>query len=254
MTSLKDRVAIVTGGARGIGAAVTKKLAELGACVVAADNDINHTSPSSWGTAPLNTERCLLLLADVADRYECHRLQQETIEAFGRLDILVNCAGGPLGIYKTFESMDEADYQRVLDVNLKASFFMSQAATPQLKRTGNGRIVNFASELGILGSATMIAYATSKGGVIALTRSLARALAPSITVNAIAPGPVLTQRLMDEDWFRDEVSRSREIDKVPLGAFSTPEQVANTVAFLVGAGGSQYTGQTFNINGGLVMV
>ena len=254
MSELVGRVAVVTGGAGGIGAAVCSRLAQLGADVVLADIDMTDVGKSIADEIRRYGRYCLLVPVDVVFREECHRLVRETVEALGRLDVLVNCAGGPLGVYQPFESISEEDFRNVVDVNLKGTFFMSQVAAPMMRLTGGGRIVNFASELAILGTDRLVAYATSKGGVIALTRSLARVLAPTITVNAIAPGPVLTDRVMGEVWFRDDATRYREMAKVPLGRFVSPEEVADTVAFLVGPAGSPYTGQTFNVNGGIVMV
>lgn len=251
MGSLHGMRALVTGGARGIGAAICVELAGEGAHV--AVNDLPSESDGGSRVVSrmleLGVDACLVP-GDLESVEECYRVVIETTRNLGGLDILVNNAGGPFG-QVSFEEMTEGQYDTVLAVNLKASFFMSQAAAPHLRRSARGRIVNLASEVFFVGHELMAAYAASKGGIIGLTRSLARALAPSVTVNAVAPGPITTARLMEEPWFRE--TGEMHLARIPLGRWGTPQDVARAVVFLVGPGGDWITGEVLSINGGVVM-
>lgn len=164
--------------------------------------------------------------------------------------MLVNNVGGPLD-HVPFESVTEQLYDDVLNLNLKSAFFVSQAVAPHLRASGRGRIVNLASELFLLGNPSMVPYVAAKGGIIGLTRSLALALAPSVTVNAVAPGPTATERLMQEPWFEER--GAEELARIPLARWGDPDDVAQAVRFLVGGSGNWITGEILNVNGGIVM-
>jgi NAD(P)-dependent dehydrogenase (short-subunit alcohol dehydrogenase family) len=189
--------------------------------------------------------------ADLTSVEDCRRAVASAVEFLGGLDVLVNNAGGNLGIYATFEELTEDQFDRIVALNLKSAFFVSQAAIQHLRDRPGGRIVNLASELVWVGYELMPAYVAAKGAVVSLTRSMARAAAPEVTVNAIAPGPTATERFKRGKWYREEKER-READ-IPLGRFGEPEDVARFIVSLAGETGDWCTGQTFHVNGGVVM-
>jgi NAD(P)-dependent dehydrogenase (short-subunit alcohol dehydrogenase family) len=248
MQELAGTVALVTGGARGIGAAVARLLAEEGADVAIADARPGDEAEALASRIISSGRRCVVLTTDVADVRQCELAVADVVESLGRLDIVVNNAGGAFGDYTTFEDVSEAQFDRIIDVNLKGTFFVSKFAVPHLRAGGRGRIINISSELVYIGYELTSAYTAAKGGVVALTKSMARALAPDIRVNAVAPGPTATERFKTERWYTEE----RRAD-IPLGRFGEPEDVARSVVFLAGQGGDHYTGQTLDVNGGFVM-
>ena len=238
--------ALVTGGAQGIGAAVCTALIQAGAKVA-----VNDLPAMVEGVRQAGDEgNAVWIPGDLSDVEECRRVVAVAVEELGGLDVLVNNAGGPLG-HVPFEETTEEHFDRVVDVNLKSAFFVSQAAAPHLRSSGRGRIVNLASELFHLGHPEMAPYVSAKGGIVGLTRSLALALAPSVTVNAVAPGPTATERLKAERWFREEADQ-RVLD-VPLGRWGAPDDVAGAVCFLAGPDAGWITGEILNVNGGIVM-
>jgi 3-oxoacyl-[acyl-carrier protein] reductase len=251
MSSEAGLRALVSGGGRGIGAAVCEALAEQGARV--AINDL----PSASEEAQRVLARCsasgkgpVWVPGDLTSVGECRRVVAEAADQLGGLDVLINNAGGPFG-QVPFDKTTEEHFDKVVDVNLKAAFFLSQAAAPHLQRSGHGRIVNLASEIFFLGHPEMAAYAAAKGGIVGLTRSLALALAPSIRVNAVAPGPTATERLMGERWFRE--AGGEQLARVPLGRWGDPQDVARAVCFVAGPDADWITGEVLNVNGGIVM-
>lgn len=238
---------LVTGGAHGIGAAICHALASDGAQV--AVNDLPHVCEARDESDGGRTDY-LWVPGDLTIVDECRRVVESAVEGLGGLDVLVNNAGGPLD-HVPFEHVTEEHFDNVLDLNFRSAFFVSQAAAPYLRASGNGRIVNLASELFFLGNPSTVPYVAAKGAVIGLTRSLARALAPSVTVNAVAPGPTATERLKREEWFRER--GDEELARVPLGRWGEPQDVARAVRFLVGEDAGWMTGEVLNVNGGIVM-
>ena len=248
---LHGRVALVTGGARGIGLASALELARLGADIAIADIRLEDAAEdASARVRALGRDVCVIE-ADVGRVEECRSLVAGAVAHFTALDVLVNNAGGGLGLYEEFEAVTEENYDRVLNVNLKGAFFTAQAAVPHLRARPGARIINLASDLAFLGLARKIAYSASKGGVVSMTRALARALAPDITVNAVAPGATTTERFNAEH--PDPVERAAEEAQIPLGRFGEPSEIARVIGFLAGPGGDFCTGQIFNVNGGVVM-
>lgn len=237
MGKLDGKIAIVTGASRGIGAAIVKRLADEGAQVVACARSIE----SCAGAA-------LCLKVDVSDSAEVDACVKTTVEKFGKVDILVNNAG----ITKDglLMRMSDDDWNLVLDINLKGTFLFTRAVTrPMMKnRATGGSIVNISSVVGITGNAGQANYAASKGGIIALTKTVAKELGSrNIRCNAIAPGFIESKMT---EGLPDAVKRSC-MDSTSLKRFGRPEDVANAVAWLCGADASYVTGQVIGVNGGM---
>ncbi len=242
------RVALVTGAGRGIGAAIAQALARAGAAVGVADID----GPAAQATARQIADagcQALALTMDVTDRTSI-RQAIETVQArWERIDILVNNAG--ICPRRPFEEIDEAEWDRVLAVNLKGAFLCTQAVVPGMRERRFGRVINIASSAGKIGGLMVGAhYAASKGGLIALTFTLARIYAPyGITVNAIAPGPVDSP--MTEQWPSQVLDDLRS--RIPLKRLGRPTDVASAVTFLASDAADFITGEVLDVNGGLLM-
>ncbi len=240
---LQDRVAIITGGARGIGRAIGQAFAAEGACAVLVDLD-----PAVVEAAKA-LPQALGMQLDVSDETLVRAAVVQVLERFGKIDILVNNAGVcPL---TTFESISRAEWDRVLTVNLTGAFVCSQAVAPAMKKAGYGRIINLSSVAGKMGGVMVGAhYAASKAGLLGLTWSLARIYAPfGITANAIAPATVETE--MTRDWPQDALDRLRQ--SIPLGRLARVGDVAAAAVFLASEEASFITGEVLDVNGGFLM-
>lgn len=241
--TLKGKVAIVTGASRGIGAAIVRKLAAEGATVVAVARSIE----SCEGAA-------LCRKVDVSSSADVDACVKEALEKFGRIDVLVNNAG----VTKDglLMRMSDADWDLVVDVNLKGTFLFTRAvARPMMKNRGadgapcGGSIVNITSVVGITGNAGQANYTASKGGVIALTKTVAKELGSrKVRCNAVAPGFIVSAMT---DQLPDELKR-QYAESIPLKRFGTGEDIANCVAWLAGDESSYVTGQIISVNGGMV--
>jgi 3-oxoacyl-[acyl-carrier protein] reductase len=243
--SLAGHTALVTGAARGIGLAIANSLAGRGASVALLDVDPATLRES----ARLVGKETLPIEADVSQPDDAQRAVETTVAHFGCLDILVNNAGiCPL---TPPNEITEAEWDRVLAVNLKGAFLCIQAAMPVLRERGWGRVINIASLAGEMGGiAVGVHYAASKAGILGLTKSFARHLAPhGITVNAVAPGTAETD--LTAAW--PESIRQDLKAQIPLGRFIRPEEVGGTVAFLCSTAADTITGATIDVNAGLLM-
>jgi 3-oxoacyl-[acyl-carrier protein] reductase len=246
MDELAGRIAFVTGAARGIGLAIAEALARRGASTVLIDIDITKLASATQSIG----ERALAIKADVSRPDEVQRAIQRTTQHFGALNILVNNAG--ICPMSDFADITEAEWDRVLAINLKGVFLCCQAALPYLRKSGRqGRIVNVASVAGQMGGVAVGAhYAASKAGLIGLSKSLARLLAADgVTVNCLAPGTAATDLIAD--WSEETQARLRA--QIPLGRFAQPEEIAEAVCFLVSDRAAFITGATLDINGGLYL-
>lgn len=246
MDELAGRIAFVTGAARGIGLAVAEALAGRGASVAMLDVDITNLT----STAQSVGVRALAIEADVSRPDEVQRAIRQAVEHFGGLNILVNNAG--ICPMSDIADITEAEWDRVLAINLKGAFLCCQAALPYLRKSGRqGRIVNIASVAAQMGGVAVGAhYAASKAGLIGLGKSLARLLAADgVTVNCLAPGTAATDLIAD--WSEETKGRLRA--QIPLGRFAQPEEIAEAVCFLASDQAGFITGATLDVNGGLYL-
>jgi len=259
---LKRRVAFVTGGTRGIGAAICRSLASQGAVLAAgyAGNDdaagkFRDRFASTYGT------EVSIHKGNVGDANDCRRTIEEVIATHGRLDILVNNAG--ITIDKTVLKLSDEDWFKVLNVNLSGAFFLSQAALRHMAERGSGRIVNVSSVIGEMGNIGQANYAASKSGLFGLTKTLAREAAfllaragkltdpdgVGLTVNTVTPGFIATEML---EHIPTKVLE-KIVGQIPLGRLGKPEEVARVVHFLAADASGYITGQVWGVNGGLDM-
>ena len=245
---LAGKVAIITGGSRGIGRAITQELAQRGACVV-----VNYQRSAEAAEAVVSAitragGQALAVQADVGDYEQAARLVQTALDAYGQVDILVNNAGTTRD--QLLITMREADWDDVLRTNLKSLFNCCKAVARPMVKRHYGRIINISSVSGIAGQGGQTNYAASKAGVIGFTKSLAKELGPrSITVNAVAPGFVTTDLIAD----LPEELKQRAIEATPLRRLGTPTEVAYAVAFLASDEAAFITGEVLTVDGGLVM-
>jgi 3-oxoacyl-[acyl-carrier protein] reductase len=245
---LDGKVAIVTGGSRGIGAEVGARLAEDGAGVVVSGRDGERLQRTvrDWeaqGRAVLG------VVADATSREDCERLVSTAREHFGRIDVLVNNAGATHD--QLLVRMKDEDWDRVIEVNLRSAFLMTRAVSKALVRQkGGGRVINITSTAGAMGNAGQVNYSAAKAGLIGFTKAAARELAHwSILVNAVAPGLIET----DMTATLSAAAREALLAQVPLKRSGTAREVAEMVRFLAGDGATYVTGQVFHVNGGLYM-
>lgn len=248
--SLRGRVALVTGGSRGIGRVTVQRLAELGADVVVNYARDEQAAAETVREAVEHGVKALAVRADVSVLEEAARLVRVTLEEFGRLDILVCNAGIWEGA--PVEEISEELWDRVLEINLKGTWTICRAAVPVMKRQASGRIVIVSSTAGQRGEAHFSNYAASKGGQISFTKSLATELAGhGITVNAVAPGWVDTE--MNAEAFADESYRQAIERTIPLGRLASADDVARPIVFLCTDWARHITGEVLNVNGGSVL-
>jgi NAD(P)-dependent dehydrogenase (short-subunit alcohol dehydrogenase family) len=259
---VQGRVALVTGGTRGIGAAICHELADQGAHVAA--GYWRHHEPAEkflqTMTADYPGQRITVHHGNIGDADDCRRVLDEAVRQHGRVDILVNNAG--ITIDRTVAKMTDEDWQKVIAVNLSGAFFMAQAAVEHMIEQGSGRIINVSSVIGETGNIGQVNYAASKSGLFGLTKSLAReaifqlsrAGRPvgdgiGLTVNAVTPGFIATDMLATiPDKVLDRIR-----GQIPVGRLGAPEEVARVVCFLAADESSYVTGQIWAVNGGLDM-
>ncbi|MFC1955520.1 3-oxoacyl-[acyl-carrier-protein] reductase [Chloroflexota bacterium] len=243
---LSNKVAIVTGSARGIGQTIALKLAGVGATVVV--NDIGEVQPLENLAEEIRAmnRQSLAVIADVSSSAEVTRLVDTAASAYGSVDILVNNAG--ITRDQLVLRMSDEDWDKVLTVNLKSAFLCTRAALRHMVKQRWGRIISISSIAGLVGNAGQANYASAKAGIIGFTKTIAKEVASrGITANAIAPGVIETQMTQQ----LDEKQRQELKQHIPLGYFGSPQDVAEAVAFLASEEARYITGQVLGVDGGM---
>lgn len=249
MGKLEGRVAVVTGGASGIGAGIAVAFAREGADVIVADRVGEADASLVLNGIARHGQQGVFIRTDVADETSVAALAATAAARFGAVDILVNNAG--IFSESLVENMSISEWDRVLGTNLRGTFLCTRAFLNPMLERGFGRIINIASQLGQIGGGSVAHYSASKAGIIGFTKALAREVASrGVLVNAIAPGPIETPLLESETqkW------RSAKLAELPIGRFGTVDEVTPTAVLLASADGSYYVGQTLGPNGGDVML
>lgn len=243
MSSLQDRVAIVTGGAQGIGRAIAEKLASEGATVVIADVQAAHGVANGIGGLAVDV--------DVSEPAACEGMSQAVLDAYGRIDVLVNNAGIYTSLVPTpFEELDIDEWKRVFDVNVLGMYLATRAVTPHMRAAGYGRIINMASGTPFKGVPFLLHYVSSKGAVVAMTKALAKELgADNILVNTVAPGFTMSDGVLANDLQIAKLQESSVKARV-LVRDQYPEDIVGAVAFFAGDGAAFITGQALVVDGG----
>lgn len=247
MFSLKDQVAIVTGGASGIGRSTAQLLALQGAKVVVSDRDF-QAATCVVDALRSNGHEALSVPLEVTDPSQSIDMVEKTLKTYGRLDILVHSAG--VGVERRFLEMAPEEWRRILDIDLSGTFYCCQAAARAMASSGYGRIIVLSSTAGIRGGTGRAAYGSAKGGVIAMTKVMAVELAEfGITVNALAPGAIETELVKR---MHDAETRRAYLSSIPMDRYGTPEEVASAAVFLASTESGYITGHTLTIDGGFV--
>lgn len=242
---MKGKVVAITGAGRGIGLATARRFARNGAFLALNDLSVGEGFKEVVGEARTGGGEALLIEADVGRPEEARRFVEEAGRRFGGIDVLVNNAG-ILRSTPTHEVSWE-EWEETISVNLGGTWACLRAALPGMLERGSGRIINVSSELGLIGFPTYAAYSASKGGIIALTKAVAKEVAPrGVLVNSVAPGPIETDMLIHDTIEYNDETR----EQIPLRRFGRPDEIAAVIEFLAGPGGSFMVGQVVSPNGG----
>ncbi len=248
LLDLSGRVAIVTGGSRGIGRAIAERLAGSGAAVVVNYRGNAAAAEATVATITAAGGTAIAIQGDVSQPEDVEHLVKTTLERFGRIDILVNNAG--ITRDTLLLRMKESDFDEVIATNLRGVFLCTRAVLRPMTKQRFGRIINITSVVGLTGNAGQANYAAAKAGILGFTKSTAREMASrGITVNAVAPGFIETEMT---DALNEE-TRKAILATIPLGRFGQPTEVAGLVCFLASDAGAYISGQTLTIDGGMVM-
>jgi len=246
--SLKDKVAIVTGGNGGIGYGIARGLASVGGNIIIAARKSSKTAKAAESIRRDYGARVLELGVDVRRENQILSMVEKTLEFFGRIDVLVNNAG--INIRKMPQDLSSAEYDEVMEVNLRSAFLCSKAVYPAMKEARGGKIINIGSMTSLFGGGKLMAYGASKGGIVAMTRALAVAWAPdNIQVNAILPGWIDTD-LTRKARVELEGLNERVLTRTPIGRWGRPEDLQGTAIYLATAASNFVTGVALPVDGG----
>jgi NAD(P)-dependent dehydrogenase (short-subunit alcohol dehydrogenase family) len=247
--SLHGKLSIVTGGGRGLGYGIALALAGAGSDLVLAARSKHELERISQKIITDTKRKVFPLSLDLTKKGEIERLVKAVLDEFGRIDVLVNNAG--TNVRKPFLEITQQDFDDVVQVNLRAVFFLTQAVVNEMMKQKMGKIINIASLASQIGLRNVSAYAASKGGIASLTKSLALELAPyNINVNAIAPGYYQTK--MTEALFRDEEGYRWVLSRIPMGRAGVPDDLAGAAVFLSSSASDYITGQSLFVDGGWI--
>lgn len=256
--SLSDRIALVTGAASGIGKDIALRFAREGAAVAVADLNADRARQSAAEIAATDA-RAEIFPVDVTQRKQVEETVRRVVDRFGRIDILVNCAG--ISHVAPLEQIDDKTWDLVMDTNLRGTFLFCQAVAPHMAKQSGGKIINFSSQAAKIGGRRMTVYSAAKAGVMGLTRSLARELAPhKVNVNAVCPGIVLTEMWdsirpgqAEKLGIPEEEVDAYYVSRIPLMRAATVEDISKVVLFLASSESDYMTGQSINVTGGQQM-
>lgn len=246
--TLSGRTAIVTGGTKGIGAAIAKKLSEAGVSVCIVGRDEKRADAVVKEIVQTGG-KAQFFLGDISNEQSCEKIAYDVNSFFGGIDILVNCAG--ILSSTPINDITRKEWDDILATNLTGTFFMTQKVIPYLEKSRAGRIINISSNAGRMGGyENSQCYTASKGGIIAITMGIARRLAPyGITVNVVCPGTTETEMTK----LYDKKTKERLVGRIPMGRFAKPEEVATAVCFFASEEAGYITGATLDVNGGMYM-
>lgn len=246
--TFSGRSAIVTGATRGIGKAIALYLAKAGVKVAVVGRNLERADKVVSQINEMGGIACKII-GDISSDKECDRIVKHAVDCFGGLDILVNCAGNLTST--KIEEITREEWDDILTTNLSGTFFMTQKAIPYLEESKAGRVINISSNAGRMGGyANSQAYTASKGGIIAITKGIARQLAPrNITVNVVCPGTTETEM----SQLYDEQTMAMLVGRIPMGRLGKPEDTAAAVCFFASEEASFITGAVLDVNGGMYM-
>ncbi len=251
MISLWNKVVIITGGSRGIGAAAAVQFAKAGADVVITYTKNAKAAESVIENVKNEWREGIAIKADVSRQSSAALVVRKTLAVFGRIDILVNNAG--IWTYGKIGSMSEKVWRETMQVNLDGMFYMTNAVVPYMKKQRSGKIINISSTAGQRGEAEHSHYAASKGGMISFTKAIATELGPyNINVNSVAPGWVDTD--LNEAVFAQRAYKEQERKKIPIQRIPTADDIAGPIVFLASDLARHITGEILNVNGGSVLI
>lgn len=242
------RTAIVTGATRGIGKSIAIQLARAGVKVAVVGRNAERAE-NVVSQIMLEGGTALKIIGDISSEEECERIVKETADQFGGIDILVNCAGNLTST--KIEDITRHEWDNIISTNLSGTFFMIQKAIPYLEKSKAGRVINISSNAGRMGGyANSQAYTATKGGIIAITKGIARQLAPkNITVNVVCPGTTITEM----SQLYDDKTKATLLSRIPMGRLGQPEDTAAAVCFFASEEAGWITGATLDVNGGMYM-